>query len=569
MPDYRVPIDAFAIEELLRQYRSADTKGRIALLQSDGDALPFEIARLAVEDPNVEVRQWFARHGRDYRELLEDAGRGFRFSERDLLEILRKDPDTFVRASVYANPAFSPLLDVITAEPKEVLGAAIGISMGLDKCWSEATHPERLGMVRNHGFTSCLFAELKSNQLGLSTEERRELIWAFLAAPDEVRLRKSTELWKLASEWPEETDLQALVYRFLPTDDKTAVEVYQETQKVELRRAILCMAWDSKEREKGVDAQAYLYRSTLEVATKDPDGACRLLAYGMVGLGRGRYWWKFPGIQFRVERFKQSRKLLRAARDDIYALSGLAKNLSLSPRELHRVESRAQTLAHSQWNSWWETEKQLIWLAQDVAQDIKRTIGELRLERNLGKFDGNRLTDESKVGWTQDEKLDYLTVLSLGTSGRWAVLQVLAVASGLGLVVFSVTYIFSHSLALSFLLLLSCSWVGWFFSDWAIRKTSAIPPWMSAEEYSKSLKHLWSEHPRKAPLIEERQAPEVEPEADERHQRWAKRLESYRKEEEERIKRREAHKRKKYTLPRTLKRDWHLLKRRLRFLIRR
>lgn len=145
--DPTIPLDAFALEELRREYQAADVSGRIAILQSD--TLPFEIARLAVEDPNVEVRHWFARNGRDYREVLRDAGGRFRFSERDLLEILRKDSDPFVRACVYANPAFKPLLNVITAGPGEELGAMVGIGMLIKKWWSEATHLERLGMARN------------------------------------------------------------------------------------------------------------------------------------------------------------------------------------------------------------------------------------------------------------------------------------------------------------------------------------------------------------------------------------------------------------------------------------
>ena len=209
MTNNGIPFDAFTLEELRRQYQSADARGRIALLQSD--TLPFEIARLAVEDPNVEVRQWFARHGRDYRELLRDAGGGFRFSERDLFEILRKDSDPFVRACVYANPAFKPFLNVITAGPGEALGAMAGIGMLSKKWWSEATHLERLGMVRNRQFSSYMLEELKSNELDLSLEQRRELIWAFLAARDEVSDRESNELWEVVAELPEETDLQALV----------------------------------------------------------------------------------------------------------------------------------------------------------------------------------------------------------------------------------------------------------------------------------------------------------------------------------------------------------------------
>ena len=106
MAEYRIPLDAFAVEELRRLYQSADVSGRIAVLQSD-TTLPFEIARLAVEDPNVEVRQWFARHGRT--EFYSDtaAQPAVRFPDRDLLEILRKDSDP-IRAEESASKPLSP-----------------------------------------------------------------------------------------------------------------------------------------------------------------------------------------------------------------------------------------------------------------------------------------------------------------------------------------------------------------------------------------------------------------------------------------------------------------------------
>ena len=55
--------DAYILEELQRAYQVADTKGRIRLLRKlyrGEQRAPFEIALLAVEDPQVEVRQWIA-----------------------------------------------------------------------------------------------------------------------------------------------------------------------------------------------------------------------------------------------------------------------------------------------------------------------------------------------------------------------------------------------------------------------------------------------------------------------------------------------------------------------------
>ncbi|MGB6476612.1 MAG: hypothetical protein WBF04_21390 [Candidatus Sulfotelmatobacter sp.] len=61
-------IDAYTLEELRRKYKMSDVKGRIALLQQfwhrrsdsrpSAPDMPFEIAVMAVEDSNVEVREW-------------------------------------------------------------------------------------------------------------------------------------------------------------------------------------------------------------------------------------------------------------------------------------------------------------------------------------------------------------------------------------------------------------------------------------------------------------------------------------------------------------------------------
>ena len=67
-------VDPYTLEELSRRYKMADARGRIRVLrlfcgQQNGRGneppdLPFEIALMAVEDPNVEVRQWIARNAR-------------------------------------------------------------------------------------------------------------------------------------------------------------------------------------------------------------------------------------------------------------------------------------------------------------------------------------------------------------------------------------------------------------------------------------------------------------------------------------------------------------------------
>jgi len=82
------------------------------------------------------------------------------------------------------------------------------------------------------------------------------------------------------------------------------------------------------------------HNATLELAMSDASGVCRLLAYATLRLGR-------EDCAARRDRSKQWRDLRRAAGNDIYALSGLAKNPSLSLRELRWVVSHARTLASS------------------------------------------------------------------------------------------------------------------------------------------------------------------------------------------------------------------------------
>lgn len=69
--------DAYTLEELRRNYHNLDIQGRINLLQTLNESdhgIPFEIAVLAVEDQNVQVRQWLARYGEhlDFSELRYD-----------------------------------------------------------------------------------------------------------------------------------------------------------------------------------------------------------------------------------------------------------------------------------------------------------------------------------------------------------------------------------------------------------------------------------------------------------------------------------------------------------------
>src|SRR5205809_6954258 len=94
-------IDAYTLEELRREYQASDTKGRVRLLRKlyKDRIPPYKIVLMAVEDQNVEVRQWIARNGEhlDYQDSRDE------FPNRNLEDRLRNDPDPFVCACLREN----------------------------------------------------------------------------------------------------------------------------------------------------------------------------------------------------------------------------------------------------------------------------------------------------------------------------------------------------------------------------------------------------------------------------------------------------------------------------------
>src|ERR1700730_7025484 len=94
---YSVP-DAYTLEELRREYQTQDIKGRIGLLErlyKDDTVPPDEIILMALEDPDVNVRQWIACHAK--------------YLERNLIDRLKNDSDPLVRARLRENPAILTL----------------------------------------------------------------------------------------------------------------------------------------------------------------------------------------------------------------------------------------------------------------------------------------------------------------------------------------------------------------------------------------------------------------------------------------------------------------------------
>ena len=289
LPRYAA-IDSDTLEELKRQFRFSDSKGRIRLLRrlykeakppyevilqalevprngDSGRVLADDTGRSAfrkVEDRSVEVRQWIARHGkdlnyqeravRDAREANEDGGRDPE-SEPDepqdrsdpslnLVQRLKSDPDPFVRACLRENPQVVGEVDFIML--LEVADRGVEPRRGW---WTESNHVERLALVRNPN-VSLAFELIErifdpdDERLGIKLRERKELILAFLT--NEKAVEKShqlhswfedgymdyrvnelfSRLWKFASKWPPDSHVPAYVFSNLGAPDKAKAEVY-------------------------------------------------------------------------------------------------------------------------------------------------------------------------------------------------------------------------------------------------------------------------------------------------------------------------------------------------------
>lgn len=263
--------DSYTLDELRRKYEHSDVQGRIQLLENlyaDYEQAPFEIAALAVEDSHVEVRQWIARHSKylDYNLGIEEKN-----PDRNLEDRLKNDPDPFVRACLRENPT-----------------AYMRIGSDWTEHFSEANHMERLALVRNPEVREELIEKIfnyEDRELGISSKEREELVYAFLTNKEAIAEAEETlgsrisdlphewdvglnlgTLWELASKWPNGTKLKArfksVVYRYLPADDETKARIYNSCNDPVWRLEILrnCSETDTK---------------TIKVALQDGDKDCR------------------------------------------------------------------------------------------------------------------------------------------------------------------------------------------------------------------------------------------------------------------------------------------------------
>ena len=351
--------DAYTLEEMRREFQNSDAKGRIRLLEKlyEGEgAPPYEIALLAVEDPNVEVRQWIARNGRglDYRDV------GFRRSEAtealielrkeltirpddssplNLADRLKNDPDPYVRACLREN--------------SKIYGSFGFIGRWKD-FFKDASHLERLALVRNPTVYEELIEKIfdpEDKELGIELEERKELAFAFLTNKEvlaknwaNAKIEEGSaagfplydgsswysadkflrKLWESASTWPNESGVPYMVYQCVPALDDVKAQTYQKCDEAALRRVILehCSRDDA---------------DTIQLGVKDTDEACRFSACTKVRYLDG-----------------ETLETLIKGEDVKGALWGLAANRSLSVAQLEKVRDRLGKLENHSGVEWAE-----------------------------------------------------------------------------------------------------------------------------------------------------------------------------------------------------------------------
>lgn len=304
LPRYRYP-DAYTIQELLSRYTGADSEGRIRLLHRlyrDELTPPIEVALLAVGDENAEVRRWFARHAR----LYKDQG------SRSLLRRMQGDADPFVRACLRENPTVVSTFDFIN-DWREI--------------FQRATHLERLALVRNPKLIEALVERLvdpEDKELELEDHPRQELVLALLtnagylgrqkqrlaqAATRDDAAAHLTRLWDLAARWPAETEVTINVFQYLDAPDATRKRHYQASREAVVRRAIV----ESCDED---DADTLLW------ATTDRVNVCR------------------RGAWARIRRPPSDLLQAALASDDREALEGLAENPHLPAEARLRAAER-------------------------------------------------------------------------------------------------------------------------------------------------------------------------------------------------------------------------------------
>lgn len=406
--------DAYILEELQRAYQVADTKGRIRLLRKlyrGEQRAPFEIALLAVEDPQVEVRQWIARHGNylDYSRSRPE------YPNSNLEDYLKNDPDPFVRACLHENPTVFNAWD----------------RAAWFKYFQEATHMERLALMRNPEVVCAHAEELikkifdsTNTELGIDLETKKQLIYVLLTN-QHFRERSQkletddfvdgmswastrahfSELWSFTSRWPDtNSDVQNAVYYYLGVPDDTKSSIYQICTSPFLRQSILYNCSDK-------DIQ------TIKSGMQDADDQCREIAYKT--FNPSRYFstsianhifqsldhGPHGDIQALVSEINQIIPNVLQGEDKA-ALSGLAQNRSLSIQLLRNVCARLMELDDN--IGVWEARQTIKELqktqpeqesAEDNEEEVKeeQSEGDNVFEQRIDNLDKKLLSFEANV----------------------------------------------------------------------------------------------------------------------------------------------------------------------------
>jgi hypothetical protein len=262
---YQLP-DEYVIEELRREYNSADLNGRLRLLRrlKRNGELSTEIGLLGLHDSAPQIRQWFAKntsYGGYFETQRGNAG-------------LAVDPDKYVRAAVFENPEF---LFFRFTEDEQV------------ETFHRASRLERLAMFRNPSVSRPLVERVfdpAETSLGIDMEERKDLALAYLSNAtiiggdhslrDELNIilqkdeKHFAALWRLAGKWADLKDflIPALVYRHVMATGKVKAKAYVQCGMAVARRSILenCAEFD---------------KLTLDLGLSDSDEECREIAKRM------------------------------------------------------------------------------------------------------------------------------------------------------------------------------------------------------------------------------------------------------------------------------------------------
>ena len=347
------PLDAYDIEALKHQYEILNSKERIEFLgefHRKGEAVPFEIASLAVSDPVAAVRSWSAGHlYLDYREYLGKADGGYRFPDRNLSEVVKADPDPFVRASLYENESFS-------------------LPVEEEKCFAKAIALERLAIVRRSDIDRDLIERIfdpDDQTLRIEMEERKQLALAFLCGradsksarelgqgfrETESRANQSLgfantvgyelgNLWTLGLKWPEESGLQTLIFKYVNSSCDIIEGVYSKCERPEWRYAILSndhhfsVPWHNTVSECRV----------LKLAIDDSDPVLRRAAYEKLNLSGPSIYEGSEGEKRAAKEANAAvRKAIRSR--DGASIRGLLRNASLPTKWKTEIAKRFRGL---------------------------------------------------------------------------------------------------------------------------------------------------------------------------------------------------------------------------------